>query len=151
MIWGGYVLFAAVASAQAVAPRGDAPPEADTSWVDAGLRPVPFTAKDVRASTRFVVSPDLRDPFLVAQSDDKKKAKAPPKLSPDLRDPFATQRVQQGEKTTPKDLRDPFDGAQDLKCVPKTKDGVKIQRPKALRPAGCPAARANRRTRLAQR
>jgi hypothetical protein len=143
MVWCGLTLFTALASVSTLAPREDPgaalktihdAPRSDGSATgrDAGLMPVPFTAKEVRASSRFVISPDLRDPFLVAQDDHAKKQRAA-RIDGDLRDPFE-QRESQG--TTPADLRDPFAAPRDAtRCAPQTSDGVQIQRPKSMR--GC--------------
>lgn len=143
MVWGGLTLFTALASVSTLAPREDpaaalktihdAPrSEVSDEGRDAGLMPVPFTANEVRASTRFVVSPDLRDPFLVAR-DDAEKAAPKRRLSGDLRDPF--EHVER-QRPTPVDLRDPFHAPREVvRCAPQTSDGVQIQRPKSLR--GC--------------
>lgn len=140
MVWGGLTLFTALASAWTLAPREDpdaalktihdAPrSEPSAAGRDAGLMPVPFTAKEVRASARIVVSPDLRDPFLVARDDAERGTSRERKLSDDLRDPFANVARQ---RPTPVDLRDPFN-APARRCAAETADGVQIQRPKSLR------------------
>jgi hypothetical protein len=143
MVWCGLTLFTALASASTLAPRED--PDAALKTIhdapkskvsaeerDAGLMPVPFTAKEVRASSRFVLSPDLRDPFLVAQDEHAKKQRAS-RIDGDLRDPFAQVESQ---RKTPADLRDPFEAPRDAApCAPQTSDGVQIQRPKSMR--GC--------------
>jgi hypothetical protein len=115
---------------------------------DAGLRPVPFTTKTVHASARVVISPDLRDPFLVARNapkDGKPAQREPLRLHDDLRDPFAAHRDRPRDATPPADLRDPFEGPRaPIPCAPTTADGVKIQRPKSMRTKQCPAASSHR-------
>jgi hypothetical protein len=173
--WGALAVFAVLGSAPAGAPASEAPraepkplptareratdhdgPEAAakrTAQRDAGLRPVPFTAKTVRATNRRVISPDLRDPFLVAQrSDDGNRGRKRLQLHDDLRDPFATHRSGPPDPTPPADLRDPFDAPHDTPaCRATTDEGVKIQRPKSLRKSGCPAASTQHLTGLVAR
>lgn len=97
----------------------------------------------MQASTRLVISPDLRDPFLVARrTPDASEA---PIVHGDLRDPFAPHEGPPRESTPPADLRDPFERSRDtIPCATETSDGVKIQRPKAMRSERCPAPTSGR-------
>lgn len=154
---GALVMFAALApradaqspGATAIAPTpvvevdANAPLDRDAEM---GLRPVSFEAKAMHASTRPVVSPDLRDPFRVAHDKPRRALR----LHEDLRDPFAGTRGSTSD--APNDLRDPF-GGQRRACPAVTEDGVKIQRPKSLRRPGCETARSRShgRVQLARR
>ena len=99
-----------------------------------GLRRVAFVQ---RPSGRHL-PPDLRDPFGPRPAPPQPRDTSIPS---DLRDPFHVQKPKAPATTVGGDLRDPFERQPEPPACPETtEDGVKLQRPAALRKDRCERA-----------